>query len=138
MNTPADSVFLLKQPVICVKHPPLQKKKKSCIVFLLTPNRCYPGQKSTSKMCLQFIQSFTFKMCVPVAAFSPFYKATLVRLWLSGSENSGLYPTRGERKKKKTLEITMPCCCCGSTWTESSACLTTDALFQGQSTIIIL
>lgn len=73
--------------------------KKSCIVVLLTAS-IVPLQKSTlENLCMQFNQSFTLK-CVSLLLFhGPFYKATVVPVWLWGSENSGLYPTRGKKQK---------------------------------------
>ena len=75
-----------------------KEKRKSCILcYLLYVTFYFPGT-------LVYIQDVppdtqppraSPSNVNPVAAISPFYKATLFRLRLRGSENSGLCPTRG-------------------------------------------
>lgn len=109
-------------------------KRKSCILVLLTvrfiprdtdlhPRRAPPHSPPSASP----------SNVNPVAAISPFYKATLFRLRLRGSENSGLCPTRGWKKQKKTLRNNEAMLLQGEMWTESSPCRPAGVLHQGRA-----
>lgn len=122
--------FLWKQPVMCRKHD--QKTPKKFIAVLLT--ELASVGKNYTKMCLQSTQSSLLK-CVSWSLLPRcFSEGHTCSVEAPGSENSGLYPTKGG-EKKNPLEITMPCCCHGSKWTESSACRATLELLREQSTV---
>lgn len=75
-------------------------KKTRCCTVLLTAIGVFRREKRASRRACSSVSTSPWDG-FPVVAFGSFYKATLVRLRLWASENSGLYPTRGENKPKE-------------------------------------